>query len=258
MSAVNLSTIAAQSWLGRVLRLPLRLIPADRPVPILQGPLRGMRWIPGAADHGCWLGWYEHAKQRALADAIGPGHVVLDIGANVGFYTLLAARRVGAGGTVVAFEPMASNVSYVQRHLALNRLTNVQIVRAAVADRSGTGRFATHASRAMGRLAEEGDLDVPLVWLDALFREGRIPRPDVIKIDVEGAELNVLRGAASLVTMTHPVIFLATHGTEVHRQCCQLLRSWGYGLAPIGHDGDVDAADEIVARPGLPGGQARE
>ena len=91
---MNVSAIANRSVAGRLLRLPLALIPAVLPMPVLQGPLRGYWWITGSSNHGCWLGSYEYDKQRLFARMIRAGDVVFDIGANVGFYTLLAASRV--------------------------------------------------------------------------------------------------------------------------------------------------------------------
>jgi hypothetical protein len=110
---LNFSAIPRHAVAGRALRLPLRLIPRSLVVPILQGPLRGARWIVGSATHGCWLGCYERAKQQGFVRILAPGQVVYDLGANVGFYTLLAARRVGPTGEVHAFEPGAENLEFV-------------------------------------------------------------------------------------------------------------------------------------------------
>ncbi|HEX6832536.1 MAG TPA: FkbM family methyltransferase, partial [Rudaea sp.] len=101
-------------------------------MPILQGPLRWRLWIPGSSSHGCWLGSYEYDKQRLFARVARSGDVVFDIGANVGFYTLLAATCVAPTGRVVAFEPMPSNVKRIHQHLKLNRIGSVHSVEAAV------------------------------------------------------------------------------------------------------------------------------
>jgi predicted RNA methylase len=94
-------------------------------MPILQGPGRGIRWIVGAGTHGCWLGSYESEKQAVVAEALGPGMVFYDLGANAGFYTLLAARAVLPGGEVIAFEPLPENISYLRRHVERNGFRNV-------------------------------------------------------------------------------------------------------------------------------------
>ncbi len=73
---------------------------------VVQGPLRGKRWIAGSSNHGCWLGSYELAKQRKVIELVRPGMVCWDVGAHVGFYTLLFAELVGPLGRVFAFEPL--------------------------------------------------------------------------------------------------------------------------------------------------------
>jgi FkbM family methyltransferase len=244
---VNFSAIPKGSLFGRLLRWPLRFIPPESEVRILQGRLRGRRWIAGASDHGCWLGSYELAKQQAFADGVREGAVVYDVGAHVGFYTLLASALVGPRGRVVAFEPLPRNLRYLRRHLELNGVANVDLVEAAAGERNGEARFEEGASSSMGRIAAGGTLTVKVVSLDQLHAQGRFPAPDCMKIDVEGGELEVLRGAARVIATAHPVLFLATHSRELHRACLELLRGWGYRLEAIGA-APVEETDELIAR----------
>jgi len=247
---VNVSSISNRSVAGRLLRLPLALIPGALPMPVLQGPLRGHWWITGSSNHGCWLGSYEYAKQRLFARMIRTGDVVFDIGANVGFYTLLAAARVMPRGKVVAFEPLGQNARFIHRHLRINNIDRVQVIEAAVGETNGTVRFKRHASSAMGRVSEDGSLVVEQVSLDELCDARTIPDPTLIKIDVEGGELSVLRGAARMLQRARPSIFLATHGAQIHRDCCDFLRSGGYSLRAIDESiTSVDTTDEILASP---------
>src|SRR5687768_7123297 len=116
--------LSSRTLVGKLLRLPLRLIPGSAVVPVLKGPLRGARWVVGSMPHGAWLGTIELHMLRDLAGRLRAGMTVYDLGANVGLYTLAAARAVGAEGRVYAFEPLPRNVSYLKRHLALNKLTN--------------------------------------------------------------------------------------------------------------------------------------
>ncbi|MDW8317197.1 MAG: FkbM family methyltransferase, partial [Anaerolineae bacterium] len=88
---MNLSGISSKSLIGRVLRFPLRLIPPKAVLPIMQGRLKGRKWIVGSSSHGCWLGSYEYAKRIVFERTVRENSVVFDIGAHVGFYTLLAA-----------------------------------------------------------------------------------------------------------------------------------------------------------------------
>jgi FkbM family methyltransferase len=229
-----------------VLRLPLRLIPQDTVLPILQGKLRGLKWIAGSSNHGCWLGSYEYHKRQALEKMVAKGSVVLDIGANAGFYTLLASVLVGRQGRVFAFEPVPRNLRYLKEHLRINGIANVSVIEAAVADCAGIAHFDAGPNPSMGHLAADGCLTVRTVSLDEMVGSGELLPPDCMKIDVEGAEASVLLGAKSLLAALHPTIFLATHGKEQHSTCCELLRSLGYSLEPISGPA-LDQTDEVLA-----------
>ncbi len=239
--------VARSSWLGRSLRWPLDRLPREMAMPILTGPLMAGRWIVGAGIHRCWLGTYERQKQRAIKAHLEPEMIAYDIGANAGFYTLLMARSVGSDGTVYSFEPQPENLSYLRRHLALNGVRNVVASPQAVADFVGEASFATDVDRYQGRLAASGQLRVPVVTLDHLVTTQGLPPGDLIKIDVEGAELAVLKGAENLLRRFRPVVFLATHGGEIHRECCRFLRQCGYRLRTLDGRPGVDEVDELVA-----------
>lgn len=118
MLVFNFSGISNQGFVGRMIRWPLRLIPAEAQLPILQGVLRGKRWIAGSSTHGCWAGSYEYEKQLLFTQTITKGNVVFDIGAHVGFYTLLSSVLVQDQGRVFAFEPLPRNVIYLSEHVS--------------------------------------------------------------------------------------------------------------------------------------------
>lgn len=246
---INFSGLNYRSWLGKLVRLPLRLLPREMEMPIWQGPLRGQRWIVGSLNHGCWLGTYECDKQKRLAAAIQAGSVFFDVGAHVGFYSLLASRQVGETGRVVAFEPSPRNLAYLERHLRLNAVGNVTLFKAAVAEHPGKARFHEDGVHTMGKMSESGGLTVDSVALDDLFTHGLVPLPDCIKIDVEGAEAAVLRGARQILVLGRPTIFLATHGREVHAECIDLLQSLGYRCTPLDRNVPADQCDELIAKP---------
>ena len=88
---MDFSKLSYRSFVGKLARLPLRLIPKKAVLPILQGQLRGKKWVVGAGNHSYWLGSYEMHKRQAFEREVKPGMVVFDVGANVGFYSLLAA-----------------------------------------------------------------------------------------------------------------------------------------------------------------------
>src|SRR5215471_15904440 len=124
---LNFSYTNNKSLLGGLLRLPLRLLPRDMTVRILQGELRGKKWIVGSSDHGCWLGSYEFEKQILLTKMIKQNTNFFDIGAHVGFYTLLASYLVKDSGNVFAFEPFPRNIEYLEKHLMANGIQNVTL-----------------------------------------------------------------------------------------------------------------------------------
>ena len=243
----NLSGISKQTLIGQLLRAPLRLIPGRMVLPILQGALRGKKWRTGSGSHGCWLGSYEYHKQRALQHELKIGDVVYDIGANVGFYSLLASALVGETGHVYSFEPFPDNLRDLDRHLELNHVGNCTVIDAAVSSVDGEAIFDPSEDRCMGHLAASGSLRVRTVTLDGLVSRKQIRPPNLMKIDIEGAEFECLQGASNVIREFHPIIFLATHGPEVHSACIQLLAKWNYRLTSL--DGKlVESADELIAR----------
>lgn len=247
---MDFSKISYRSFVGRLIRLPLRLIPKGAVLPILQGRLRGKKWIVGAGEHGYWLGSYELRKRKAFEAEIRPNTVIYDIGANVGFYSLLAAHLSGQDGRVYAFEPLGRNVDFIRRHAALNQFTNIEVFEAAVAEYSGEVFFDPGFSIATGHISEKGTVKVRQVCLDELLAAGEIVPPDVIKVDVEGAEFAVFKGAQKLVEKFRPLIFLDTHGRDVHDLTVQFLTDYGYHIEIL--DGRTLAdAKELIARPNM-------
>ncbi len=243
---MNFSGISERTLLGKLLRRPLKLIPRQMTMPILQGRLRGKKWIAGSSNHGCWLGSYEYEQRRLFEQLITEGSVVFDIGAHVGFYTLLAATLVGPRGHVYAFEPAPANIHYLKTHLRINRVTNVSVIEKAVSDRNGVVSFVEGPSSAMGHFAAQGGTEAPTVSLDDLFLRGEIPAPDFIKMDIESAEWLALKGAENLLRDRRPTIFLSTDVYDLHRRCCEFLESLGYQLQPI-NARSLEQAEEILA-----------
>jgi FkbM family methyltransferase len=245
---INFSSIDNESLLGRFLRFPLKWMPDRRSVPVLQGVLQGMAWLPGAATHGCWLGSFEVDKQRRVFSSIRYGDVFYDVGANVGFYTLLASRGVGTGGTVIAFEPLPRNLSYLLEHLELNEVENVRVLATAVSETDGFQPFESGAGPCQAKLGQQASLHVSKTSLDELVFERDLPPPDVLKIDIEGGEYSMLKGATKVLEQHEPELFLATHGPKVRRQCHTFLSNNAYEVESL--DGsELDRTDEFYARP---------
>lgn len=240
------SPLPSERVLGKVLRYPLRLLPPATTVSILAGKLRGKRWIVGSSIHRCWMGLYEYRKQTLISHAVQPNRVFYDIGANVGFYTLLGSLLVG-GGKVFAFEPLPRNLGYLRQHLALNHIHNVEVLELAVSDEDAAALFEEESTGSMGHLSEAGRIKVQTVTLDSLLQQGKILPPDYIKMDIEGTELRALKGAQQCIRQYRPQIFLATHGLEIHDECCRLLKDWGFECRVLAFS--QQELGEVVATP---------
>lgn len=246
MLNIDFSGISNKTLIGKFLRLPLKFIPKDTVFPILQGKLKGKKWIVGSGNHGYWLGSFESKKRILFEKSVVKGSVVYDVGANVGFYTLLASFLVGDSGKVYAFEPVPENILYLNKHIKLNNASNVVVIEAAVSDQSGELNFKENVDSTQGSLSPEGSLVVKSVKLDDLAEKGSISIPQYIKIDVEGGEMLVLKGAKNILKRFHPTIFLATHGNDIHEECLNFLKLLGYKIEGIGNQ-DINKTDEIIA-----------
>ena len=198
--------------------LPFRIT-----VPILHGPARGMKWILASTEPNYWFRSYEEEKINRLLTFLKPQTVFYDVGANVGYYSLIAARRCK---TVYAFEPLPENFCYLRRHVQINGLTNCNLIEAAANNAPGMAHFCKGATCCEGALKESGQVLVAAIQIDAFVKTAQVPH--VLKIDVEGGELNVLHGAKHTLTTYRPVIFLATHSDELDRQCRDFLMECGY------------------------------
>jgi len=239
-------TPRASTFAGWLVRQPLRLVPAMTPLRILGGPLAGRRWLSTSANHGCWLGTYERQLQQLLVRTLKSGDVFYDVGANVGFFSLLGSVLVGPAGRVVAFEPLPRNVELLRANLGLNGVANVAIVDAAVAETPGTTLLAVGGSPSMGSINAARGIEVRVVGLDDLVAKGEIPLPSAIKMDIEGAESRALSGARKTLEAQRPTIFLSTHGYRQHDECLRILEAMGYHVR-VWRDGTVDGQYESVA-----------
>lgn len=227
---INFSKIPADSFIGKILRKILKVIPSNYVLPILQGGLRGKKWVIGSGVFGYWLGTYEFEKQKLFEKKVKKGDIVFDIGAQAGFYTLLAAGLVGEKGKVFAFEPVPDNILCLKKHIELNNYKNIFVREEAVSDKSGIVYFERGKSNFTGRIGENGELKINAVSLDDLISQNKLPVPNVLKIDVEGAEAAVLKGASSTIKKYRPDIFLSIHGEEKSDELINFFKNVGYNL----------------------------
>jgi FkbM family methyltransferase len=203
-----------------------------------------LRWLPfsGGKIARLLCGQYEPEQSALIHRSLAPGNVFYDVGAAVGYYSLLAATRVKPQGWVYAFEPDPRNAAYLRRHIQVNRMTHVTAHQMAVSNRQGHDAFARGTGTGTGHLCETGEMTVRLCRLDDLMTSHRPPTH--VKIDVEGAELDVLEGARQTLLTARPVLFLSLHGEAMRQSCVRMLSDLRYDVRPIAAHGD-----EVVCEP---------
>jgi FkbM family methyltransferase len=219
------------------------------PLPIVSGPGRGLRVRFGDSALTRAISRVEPQVEDALLSLLGPGDVFYDVGANIGWYSLLAARAVGPTGRVVAFEPTAANTALLEANITGNRLANATTIAAAVTDENGWATFLYGGSlegrlskddceaqaqrRALRKRPKRSSI-VPVLALDSWIAATGMAPPSVLKIDVEGAEAGVLRGMAETLRSARPALVIELHNTG--NEVADLLDEAGYEHAPIESD----------------------
>jgi FkbM family methyltransferase len=207
----------------------------------------------------------------AVLAFLRPGGIAIDIGANLGEWTVPFARAVGAAGRVLAIEPAPRSAAALDKTLAANALTQAEVIRCAIGDRDGTAEFAVpivtsaRIDTGTAHIGPPGpgleSLNVALRSLDSLAAERGLGRLDLIKIDVEGHERRVLDGAATSLARFRPVLILETgHEAEGDRQAIHdRLRGFGYRMLGVLLDfgmADADWPAYVAAEPPFRAGDA--
>lgn len=213
---------------------------------IATGEAAGLTLVSRGADPDFARGTYERPIQQVIAAHLRHGDVFYDVGANIGFFSLVAARCVGKDGQVYAFEPVPQNADAVVQSAALNRFDTIRVFREAVGATSGRAELllARHIGGAALASADvppdmNGHLEVDVTTLDdAIARRGLRP-PTLVKVDVEGAEIDVFHGMAETLRKHRPKIVFevddATHGGLDRKtsQVTALLTSTGYVVTDL-------------------------
>ena len=201
-------------------------------------------------------GEWEPLETSLIAEILKPGEVFVDVGANIGYFTLLASQRVGAVGRVIAVEANPRTFKLLDVNVRLNGCTNVDLHHVAAGEAAG---FATMFEREAGNAGgDQVDFaggaapgSIPVERLDALV--GDLP-VRLIKLDIEGAEAKALRGATGLLergdapdlVFEFTPKFLAGMGDDP-RELIGLLEALGYRLQTIGNAGRKPADERIYA-----------
>lgn len=214
---IESGVVTVPSGRGQGLRFQLRHLPIDHA-------------HFGSITHGL----LEVPVQEALARHLAPGGVLYDVGANVGFFSLLGARLAGPDGHVYAFEPVAESADAIAEHAALNGIDNVTVIAKAVSSRAGRANLQLVDDRSWSKLEDYGEhpgaertVEVDTVAIDGLG----IDPPTIVKVDVEGAELAVLEGMSATIERHKPAVVCELHGT--HAGFVAAMAAHGYRVIDL-------------------------
>jgi FkbM family methyltransferase len=214
---------------------------------IRSGPLKGKKWIMTTGSKFI-LGTQELYKTEAFLKYFRKGDVLFDIGAHVGYFSAIGAVINDESAEIYAFEPRPMNIRFFKKHVKANNFKNITLFEVAVGETDEEVHFDVNHGSATGCVSSNGKFCVKQVSIDRMIRDKILPVPDFIKIDVEGGEIEVLKGLKNVITSARPRLIVATHNPECHKFVVDFLLQNKYSidiLKPDFKKGDT----EIVALP---------
>jgi len=206
-------------------------------------------YIEPYLEHSYASGNPEPGVQEEIVKRLDPACCFYDVGAHIGYYSLIASRLIGKAGRIVAFEPDPANLEVLKKNLSRNGVTRVEVVSVALWSHCGVVAFRRSAAEELaassrrGAVAGEGgiDSDAGLIRLEALTVDAYATKgvqPTMIKIDVEGAEVEVLKGAQGTLSRERPVVLVEVHHQRAAAELPQQLCPLGYKIEWLpGHPG---------------------
>lgn len=205
------------------------------------GPARGLRMrIRLPDDKQVWTGTYEAVFATAVATAIRKADVCFDIGGYHGFFSGVCA--LAGAESVHIFEPLPANVARIRGVIEANPTLRLIVHDVAIGADVGETEFVVMPEASMGKLSSSSfqqqqrgaeTIRVPAETLDHLVETGTVPHPDVIKIDVEGAEAMVLAGGERILRLRRPKLFIEVHSRQLGRACAGLVTRYGYTVTVL-------------------------
>ena len=224
----------------------------QRDVAVRNGVAKGLKFNPGESCPELALGTYEIPIQNIFAQHLQAGDVFYDIGANVGFFTIIASKLVGNTGKVYAFEPGKGNANSIRHNARLNDFNKIEVIEKAVSNTSGEGRLLLAKYSGGHALATAdappdlaGEVTIDLVSIDDLIAQNRITPPNFVKVDVEGAELDVLKGMSETIKTYQPTIIYEVDDSDragyerKYRELADFLESLNYQVTQIENSYDT-------------------
>jgi FkbM family methyltransferase len=226
-------------------KIASKLLPTH-PVPLRLwfGPLRGHKVCANYGLRPNYLfGGYEAKVAGILLDYVQPGQVAYDIGANIGYMSMIMALKAGEKGKVYSFEPAPNAYGMLEANSHLNRDILFEPKRVAIADKVGKETFSFFDYDVVSRLGDHSGeysdaqvIDVEVFTLDHYINVAGIPKPDFLKIDVEGAEMRVLSGMTEVITEKHPTMLIEVHSPELSVEVVPFCEEHGYNCEIVAEE----------------------
>jgi len=215
---------------------------------IQRGPGRGLKIDSAGRKLGYILGTSDYSEQRFLSSNLQPGDVYYEIGANIGFFVLMAARQVGDSGHVYAFEPHPQAVDQLRKNVDLNGFKNVSVIESSAFDKDGTVKLDVGSDSGKSSVELRDDAEhvaqVDSLLLDTWSAEK--PSPDAMKIDVEGSEVKVHHGSMKTIEECRPLLIV-----EVHRGGERFRETVSRKLQPLGYSATSLRGNDLPDKDGL-------
>lgn len=207
---------------------------------ILRGPLKGLILeLDFKRQKAYWLGVYERSVLNICREIIMPGDIIYDIGAYIGYFSLMFSRLCGEKGMVIAFEPDPENFRILNNNIQLNNIKNIISRKSAVFSSNGPMKFDVSYSASQKRLSNGQKDKVIMVeteTLDNFYLQHQDLPPRVIKIDIEGFEKEAILGMDKILMDCKPIIICEIHDKENEKIVKNKLMDFDYKILDIGLD----------------------
>lgn len=170
---------------------------------------------PGLEKDLYLQGVREEETVELFKDELNEGMKVVDVGANIGYYSLLASQQVGESGKVIAIEPVEETFRRLEKNISLNDLTNIRILNKAVGEKKTTGKILNKKARNLNRITFENfsnSTKTKIISLDSVFNQRKV---DVVRMDVQGFEYFVLKGMEEIISNNEIKIFIEIHPSKM-------------------------------------------